>query len=335
MEDTPLTADAPSTDTAQAAPPSPAPADSSPSTSAPAGDTAVATDARSVWKELSTKSECTPPDAPPDPSLAQAATQPDGSSEAPGSLPTNGAIPLDRHKAVVTNTRRKTLAEYGIEETTQPRDVSTAVSLFGWLQKDPRGFVRMVQSQLGEDAQAQPAAPAPKPAEDVEPEPDIPLRDGRWTRSADNLREWHKWSARQIGQQFEETYGPIRDEHEDRKLAEGRVAEASHIVAHAAAQWPRFNQLRPQIKEYIDRHHPKGQRLPPTALQDAYIAVDREHGEKLLRAQWDAERAGQLTRKASASTVQPGAPRPSTPRPDSELSTREIAKQEWRRLAAG
>jgi hypothetical protein len=318
-----------------AATPSSSSVETSTTTPATAGDTAVATDARSVWKELAAKSEGTPPDAPPDPSLAQAATQPDGPPEAPGSLPTNGAIPLDRHKAVVTNTRRKTLAEYGIEETTQPKDVSTAVSLYGWLQKDPRGFVRMVQSQLGEDTTASAAAPVAKPVEDVEPEPDIPLQDGRWTRSADNLREWHKWSARQIQQQFEQTYGPIRDEHEERKLTEKRVVEADHIVAHAAAQWPRFNQLRPQIREYIDKHYPKGQRLPPTALQDAYIAVDREHGVQLLRAQWDAERSGQLTRKASASTVQPGAPRPSTPRPDSELSTREIAKQEWRKLAAG
>jgi hypothetical protein len=332
MEDTPLTADAPSTDTAQAAPPSPAPADSSPSTSAPAGDTAVATDARSVWKELAAKSEGTPPDAPPDPSLAQAATQPDGPPEAPGSLPTNGAIPLDRHKAVVTNTRRKTLAEYGIEETTQPKDVSTAVSLYGWLQKDPRGFVRMVQSQLGEDATASAAAPVAKPAEDVEPEPDIPLTDGRATFSAERLREWQQWHARQLTKQFDEKYGPIRDEHELNKLTATRRAEATNLVSQAAEQWPRFAQLRPHIKQIIAAQ--KGP-LTPTSLYDAYIAADREHGEKILRAQWDAERSGQLTRKASASTVQPGAPRPSTPRPDSELSTREIAKQEWRRLAAG
>jgi hypothetical protein len=332
MEDAPLTADTPSTDTAQAAPPSPASADSSPSTSVTAGDTAVATDARSVWNELAAKSDGTPPDAPPDPSLAQAATQPDGTSEAPGSLPTNGAIPLDRHKAVVTNTRRKTLAEYGIEETTQPKDVSTAVSLFGWLQKDPRGFVRMVQSQLGEDATAPAAQPAAKPAEDLEPEPDVPLADGRFVYSAEQLRARDLWRERKLMAQFDEKYGPIRDEHELNKLTATRRAEASTLVAQATEQWPRFAQLKPHIKKIIAEHRGP---LTPTALYDAYIAADREHGEKILRAQWDAERSGQLTRKASASTVQPGAPRPSTPRPDSELSTREIARQEWRRLAAG
>jgi len=333
MEETSLTAGTPSTDTAQAAPPSPAPVDSTPSTSVTAGETAVATDAASVFRELqAAKSDGTPPDTPPDPSLAQAATQPDGTSEAPGSLPTNGAIPLDRHKAVVTNTRRKALAEYGIEETTQPKDVSTAVSLFGWLQKDPRGFVRMVQSQLGEDAQAQPAAPAAKPAEDPEPEADIPLTDGRATFSRDRLREWQQWNARQLTKQIDEKYGPIRDEHELHKLTATRTAEAKHMVAQAAESWPRFAQLKPHIKKIIGEH--KGP-MTPTVLYDAYIAADREHGEKLLRAQWDAERSGQLTRKASASTVQPGALRPSTPRPDSELTTRDIIRQEARRLAAG
>jgi len=333
MEDTPLTADTPSTDTAQAAPPSPASADSSPSTSVTAGDTAVATDAASVFRELqAAKSDGTPPDTPPDPSLAQAATQPDGTSEAPGSLPNTGAIPLDRHKAVVTNTRRKALAEYGIEETTQPKDVSTAVSLYGWLQKDPRGFVRMVQSQLGEDATAPAAAPTAKPVEDVEPKADIPLTDGRATFSEERLREWQQWHARQLTKQFDEKYGPIRDEHELNKLTTARKAEATHLVTQAAEQWPRFAQLKPHIKKIIANH--KGP-MTPTALYDAYIAADREHGEKILRAQWDAERSGQLTRKASASTVQPGAPRPSTPRPDSELTTRDIIRQEARRLAAG
>jgi hypothetical protein len=251
-------------------------------------------------------------------------------------------IPVHRHKAVLTNQRRETLARFGIEEVQQadgsfvpsvkPEEVKTAVSLFGWLQKDPRGFVRMVQSQLGEDAQAQPAAPVAKPAEDVEPEPDIPLADGRATMSVDRLREWNAWNERRLTKQFDEKYGPIRDEHELNKLTATRRAEATHLVTQAAEQWPRFAQLRPHIKQIIAAH--KGP-LTPTSLYDAYIAADREHGEKLLRAQWDAERAGQLTRKASASTVQPGAPRPSTPRPDSELSTREIAKQEWRRLAAG
>lgn len=342
MEDTPLTVDAPSTDAAQAAPPSPAVPDS-PSSSVSAGDTAVATDARSVFRELQgAKSEGTPPDTPPDPSNAQAAIQPDGSPEAPGSLPTNGAIPLDRHKAVMTSTRRRALEEFGIEETVQadgsrvpsikPDEVKTAVNLLRWLQKDPRGLVRMVQGQLGEDAPASAAAPPPKPAEDPEPEPDVPLQDGRFVYSAAQLRKRDEWRERKLMAQFDEKYGPIRDEHELNKLKATHTSEARSLVQQATANWPRFAQLKPHIAKIIASHQGP---LTNTSLYDAYIAADREHGEPLLRAKWDAERSGQLTRKASASTVQPGAPRPSTPRPDSELTTRDIIRQEARRLAAG
>jgi hypothetical protein len=341
MEDAPLTVDTPSTDTAQAAPPSPASTDNTPSTPVTAGDTAVATDAASVFRELQgAKSDGTPPDTPPDPSHAQAATQPDGSPEAPGSLPNRGPIPFDRHQAVLTRTRnevgekarRETLDEFGIGGLSA-EEVRTGVTMLQSLKRGGVGFLDYLRNQI--DPQAA-AAPVPqKPAEDPEPEPDIPLADGRATMSLDRLREWNAWNERRLTKQFDEKYGPIRDEHELNKLTETRRAEATQLVTLASGQWPRFQQLKPLIRDYVERRYPKGQPLPPTALYDAYIAMDREHGERLLREKWDAERSGQLTRKATASTVQPGAPRPSTPRPDSELTTRDIIRQEARRLAAG
>jgi hypothetical protein len=339
MEDAPLTVDTPSTDTAQAAPPSPASTDSSPSAPVTAGDTAVATDAASVFRELqAAKSDGTPPDTPPDPSLAQAATQPDGSSEAPGSLPNRGPIPFDRHQAVLTRTRnevgekarRETLAEYGIAEGVTPKVVAHGVNLARMLSENPKLFLQIVQSQLGVDA-APAAAATPKPAEDPEPEPDIPLADGRATMSVDRLREWNAWNERRLTKQFDEKYGPIRDAHEQQTLTVARQREAQSLVS-AAAKWPLFDKLRPHVKAIIAAQSGP---LTQTSLHDAYITAYRDHGQKMLREEWEAERSGQLSRKASASTVQPGAPRPSTPRPDSELTTRDIIRQEARRLAAG
>ena len=339
MEDAPLTVDTPSTDTAQAAPPSPASTDSTPSTPVTAGDTAVATDAASVFRELqAAKSDGTPPDAPPDPSLAQAATQPDGTSEAPGSLPNRGPIPFDRHQAVLTRTRnetsekarRETLAEFGIAEGVTPKVVAHGVNLARMLSENPKLFLQIVQSQLGVEA-APAAAAAPKPAEDPEPEPDIPLTDGRATMSVERLREWNAWNERRLTKQFDEKYGPIRDAHEQQTLTVARQREAQSLVS-AAAKWPMFDKLRPHVKAIIAAQSGP---LTQTSLHDAYITAYRDHGQKMLREEWEAERSGQLTRKAGASTVQPGAPRPSTPRPDSELTTREIIRQEARRLAAG
>ena len=338
MEDAPLTVDTPSTDTAQAAPPSPASTDSTPSTPVTAGDTAVATDAASVFRELQAAKSGTPPDAPPDPSLAQAATQPDGTSEAPGSLPNRGPIPFDRHQAVLTRTRnetsekarRETLAEFGIAEGVTPKVVAHGVNLARMLSENPKLFLQIVQSQLGVEA-APAAAAAPKPAEDPEPEPDIPLTDGRATMSVERLREWNAWNERRLTKQFDEKYGPIRDAHEQQTLTVARQREAQSLVS-AAAKWPMFDKLRPHVKAIIAAQSGP---LTQTSLHDAYITAYRDHGQKMLRDEWEAERSGQLTRKAGASTVQPGAPRPSTPRPDSELTTRDIIRQEARRLAAG
>jgi hypothetical protein len=322
-----------------AATPSPSSVETSTPTPVTAGDTAVATDARSVFREMqAAKSDGTPPDTPPDPSLAQAATQPDGSSEAPGSLPNRGPIPFDRHQAVLTRTRnevsekarRETLAEFGIAEGVTPKVVAHGVNLARMLSENPQLFLQIVQSQLGVDA-APAAAAAPKPAEDPEPEPDIPLTDGRATFSADQLRAWHQWHERKLAAQMDAKYGPIRDAHEQQTLSVARQREAQSLVS-AAAKWPLFDKLRPHVKALIAAQQGP---LTPTSLHTAYITAYAQHGEKMRRDEWEAERSGQLTRKASASTVQPGAPRPSTPRPDSELTTREIIRQEARRLAAG
>jgi hypothetical protein len=282
------------------------------------------------------KSDGTPSDAPPDPSLAQAATQPDGTSEAPGSLPNRGPIPFDRHQAVLTRTRnevgeqarRKTLDEFGIGGLSA-EEVRTGVTMLQSLKRGGVGFLDYLRNQIDPQAAAAPAAP--KPAEDVEPEPDIPLADGRATMSVERLREWNAWNERRLTKQFDEKYGPIRDAHEQQTLTVARQREAQSLVS-AAAKWPMFDKLRPHVKAIIAAQSGP---LTQTSLHDAYITAYRDHGQKMLRDEWEAERSGQLTRKASASTVQPGAPRPSTPRPDSELTTREIIRQEARRLAAG
>jgi hypothetical protein len=281
-----------------------------------------------------------PPPSAPSPSTppAQAATAPAPTPETPADATTRGPIPFDRHQAVLTRTRnevgaearKKTLAEFGIAEGVTPQVVAHGIGLARMLTENPKLFLQIVQSQLGVDA-APAAAAAPKPAEDPEPEPDIPLADGRSTFSADQLRAWHQWHERKLQAQMDEKYGPIRDAHEQQTLTAARQREAQSLVS-AAAKWPMFDKLRPHVKAIIAAQTGP---LTQTSLHDAYITAYRDHGQKMLREEWEAERSGQLTRKASASTVQPGAPRPSTPRPDSELTTREIIRQEARRLAAG
>jgi hypothetical protein len=226
--------------------------------------------------------------------------------------------------------RRETLAEFGIAEGLSPEEVRTGVTMFQSLKRGGVGFLDYLRNQIDPQAAAA-APPKQQPVEEPEPEPDIPLADGRFVYSDKQQKAREAWFEKKLLAQFDKTYGPLRDAHEQQTLTVARQREAQSLVS-AAAKWPMFDKLRPHIKALIAAQQGP---LSQTSLHDAYITAYRDHGQKMLREEWDAERSGQLTRKASASTVQPGAPRPSTPRPDSELTTREIARQEWRRLAAG
>jgi hypothetical protein len=268
------------------------------------------------------------PSAPHSP--AQAATAPEAKAEAPDDeLETQGSIPLHRHKAVVTNTRRKTLSEYGIEEQATPDEVRAALGLMKWAKTDTRGMIRAIQSQIGEETPAPAAAAAPKPAEDPEPEPDIPLSDGRFVYSAQQQKAWMQWNGRQ------ERAAAEREANEHQTLTANRRTEARHAVAEAET-WPHFNELRPQIRKLLEGV-PK-ERWTNATLHQAYLTVFKTDGVKLQREAWQKEqdqaRVSQLQRKSGASTVQPTAAQPGTPKPNSQKSMVERATELWDRMSA-
>jgi hypothetical protein len=284
-----------------------------------------------------------PPPSAPSPSTppAQAAIAPAPTPETPAEATTRGPIPFDRHKAVITNTRneasaearKKTLEEYGIAEGVTPAVVTHGVNLARMLTENPKLFLQIVQSQLG--VEAAPAAPAaPKPAEDPEPEPDIPLQDGRFVYSAEQLRARDQWRERQLLKQVDERYGPLKDAHEQQTLTTRRRTEAGNMVA-TAERWPLFNELRPHIRDLIKAQPGT---LTPTSLHDAYITAYQTHGVRLQRESWERERNGQrvdeLNRKAGAATVRPGAPQPLTPRATKDKSFEEVAREIYQRAGA-
>jgi hypothetical protein len=272
-----------------------------------------------------------PSDPSPTRSPAQAATAPDAKAEAPTvETQTRGPIPFDRHQAVVTNTRRKALSEFGIEEQATPDDVRTAIGMLKWAKADARGLIRAIQSQIGDEATTAAAAPSkPAEAEDPEPEPDIPLQDGRAVYSADQQKAWLKWNARQ------ERAEAAREAREQETLAGTRRVEARHAVAEAET-WPFFNELRPKIKELLAAV-PR-ERWSPAALHQAYLTVYKTEGVRLQREAWqkeqDAARVSQLQRKSAASSAQPNAAQPVTPKPHSQKSMRERATEIYDRMAA-
>jgi len=288
--------------------------------------------AAEIFDRLATEeSPASTPSAPHSP--AQAATAPEAKAEAPDDEPleTQGPIPYHRHKAVVTNTRRKTLSEYGIGEQATPDDVRAALGLLQWAKTDTRGMIRAIQSQLGEEAPAPAVAATPTetPAADPEPEPDIPLLDGRAVYSAAQLKEWQKWNARQ------ERAAAEREAREQQTLTANRRTEARHVVAEAQT-WPFFSELKPKIRQLLEGV-PK-ERWTNATLHQAYLQVFKTDGVKLQRDAWqkeqDAARVSQLQRKSGASSVQPSAPQPGTPKPNAQKTMVERATELWNQMAA-
>lgn len=307
-------------------PPSSSP--ETPTTSDTTGD--MVSKAGEIFDRLA--AEDAPSPAPsPTRSPAQAAIAPDAKAEAPTvETQTRGPIPFDRHQAVVTNTRRKTLSEFGIEEQATPEEVRTAIGLLKWAKADARGMVRAIQSQIGDEVASPAAAPSkPAEAEDPEPEPDIPLQDGRAVYSAEQQKAWLKWNSRQ------ERAAAEREAREHESLTVNRRVEARNAVAEATT-WPFFNELRPKIKELLAAV-PK-ERWSQAALHQAYLTVYKTDGVRLQREAWqkeqDAARVSQLQRKSAASSVQPTAAQPVTPKPHSQKSMRERATEIYDRMAA-
>lgn len=334
MEDAPLTsAPAGSTSPGDTAAPSSAPVAAPEPTAAPAaGETAA-----EVWKELSASSE-SPSDAPPPaPSPnAQAARTPDGSPEATDSaLPApKGYIPADRHQAVVTRTRREAREEverelkqkYGWAEAYKdPKEVERAHSLWNWLHRDPDGLIAFIQQQTARHAPAKPEPPPPPP------EPDYETADGQRFYTAEGLARRMEYERQQWDQAVNERLKPLGELQQRIQLADLRQqanTEAASILQECRSTLPMFKELEPDIKALMLQR-------PELDHNAAYNRVFAQKGATKMRESWEAERAGQLSRKAAASSINPSAPRPATPRPDSELSTRDIVKQEWyRRLQA-
>jgi hypothetical protein len=337
MADVALSAPAETTSTAVTADTAATPSSSSaetPSVTSTESTGDMVSAAAEIYQRLAAEESPSPAPSEPTPP-AQAATAPAPTPETPAEATTRGPIPFDRHKAVITNTRneasaearKKTLEEFGIAEGVTPKVVAHGVNLARMLSENPKLFLQIVQSQLG--MEAAPAAPAPKPAEDPEPEPDVPLTDGRFVYSADQQKAWMQWRTRQERAEAE------REAKDRETITANRKVEAHHAVAEAQT-WPLFNELRPKVRELLERV-PK-ERWTNAALYQAYLQVYKTDGMRLQRESWERERNGQrvdeLNRKAGAATVRPGAPQPLTPRATKDKSFEEVAREIYHRAGA-
>lgn len=324
---------APDTAAAPPASPAPSPAPAAPATPSPAAAPApapksIADETAAVFraKRAAAAPAESSPAEPTGTAPAQAAIAPAAAGEAPP--PVRGPIPYDRHEAVLTRARREAREEaekevrgkFAWAEKLSPEDQGT----IQWLLKDPHSAIAYLQQR---HAKAQPPAPPDTPAM---PEPDITLGDGQQFYSAGQAQKLLEWRDEQLESRINGRYGPMLQEAALSKLQAQATTEATQYRQYYHANFPMFKELEADIKDLCLKN-------PQLSIEHAYTLVFRDKGLAKQREAWESERAGQLARKAAASSTPPGAAQPATPRPNSSKSTLQVTTEMWnrKRAAAG
>lgn len=302
--------------------------------SSPVSDVGSSTDSRAIAAQLLGDTEDAAPApqaADPDPSsqAPAAATSGDEADPVYQNLLASGSMPVDRHKAVLTNARRKAREEYEREvqakygwadQFDRPR-AEQGLGLLQALDTDPQRTLRTLASALGVEFGA-PPSPLPAGPEPM-PEPDVQLADGSSFYSAPQLSKLMAWKDAQMEKRFESIESQTRPWRERAALAamkESADQEAGSLLAEHRRD-PEFVTLEPVIKTVMIK-------APSVSFKDA-VEVAKLIGQHQaqIRQQHETDRASQLSRKAAASSAPPSAPRAVTPLRDRDRSTADIARE--------
>lgn len=250
-----------------------------------------------------------PPAESADPSTPPVAAISDDDDAAYQALLASGSMPVDRHKAVLTNARNKTRAEVEAEyqrkygwvdglKADQSR-VQNALGLVGALDTNPEATIRSLAAALGVSL-APPVAQAPAEPEGPPP-PDVRLDDGSEFYSAKQLAKLNAWKDQQLEQrfaQFAKRYDPLVQRQVETEMRAQAHAEAGDLLATCRKEWPQFPALEADIKQRMAAD-------PTLSLDRAYIQAFSAKGLPSLQQHWESDRASQLSRKAAASAAPP------------------------------
>jgi len=242
-------------------------------------------------------------------------------------------MPVDRHKAVLTNARRKTRDEaehaarlkYGWVDDLKIDRARTeqAIGLLQALDANPEHAIRTLAHAMGVSRTPPPATPEP----DAPPPADVRTENGDEFYSAPQLAKLRAWDEKQLERKLAAVEARVKPLLEERHLSQLRThaaAEATTTLAECRSSWPQFGALETDIKARM-------QADPALSLDRAYIKAFAAKGLPDLQRQYETDRAGQLQRKAAASNPGPGAARPVTPLRYSDRSTRDIAAEVFAR----
>lgn len=305
------------------------PAESS-SSSAPASDSAPQ-DTRAIAAQVLRESEgaaaaspAVDPSTPPPPPAAAISGDVDDADYL--KLLASGSMPVDRHKAVLTNARNKARAEverefqakYGWADQFDRVRAEHGMGILNGLDKAPEQTLRHLAHILGVEF-----TPAKAPEPEGPPPPDVKLNDGSEFYSAAQLAKLMAWKDAQIDQklqQIDKRYRPLQERQVLNEMRQHATVEAGSILASCRKELKLFTELESDIKAAMVAD-------PALSLDAAYNRVFNAKGLPQLQTQWESDRASQLQRKAAASSPPPGLARSVTPQRDRDRPTRDIARE--------
>ena len=316
-----------SSEPASSAAPAGAAVSSSPSADTGSLDTAAIT--AQVFSEAKGDTQAAPPSADPSatPPTPVAATSDDEADAEYQTLLASGSMPVDRHKAVLTNARNKTRAEvereyrerYGWADQIDRARAEHALGLMQALDRNPEQTLRTIAGAMGINF-APPAAPKEP---EGPPPPDVRLDDGSEFYSAAQLAKLNAWKDAQLEQRFaalSKRFEPWVQKQVHAEMRQQADAEAGSLLTTCRNEWPQFSALEGDIKQRMMAD-------PQLSLDRAYIQAFASKGLPALQAQHETDRASQLSRKAAASAAPPSAPRAVTPLRDRERTTEDLTRE--------
>lgn len=241
-------------------------------------------------------------------------------SSEPGAAPTmptgtpaaepepTGPIPLDRHKAILENTRKELQDKYAWVGERTPEQIQQMEFWWNFADQNPVAFHRWFDAQLRSNPQfaaqigeghAPPGRPPdPSGAQPAPLTPDGMLPDGTPVITIAKVQSVVEAAVQQALQPFQQQ---VMAERIDRTAAQ----EAQHELADARANWEGFGSLEKRIKQILSTD---GRATLHSAYQRAYKEWIPER-DRQIRSQTVAE----LNKKAQATTVSPVGGPPLTP----------------------
>lgn len=245
-----------------------------------------------------------------------------------------GPIPFEVHETALKNARTKAIEEarpqieqeirqrYAWADVVEEPDREELSALYRGLKTDLIGTLttlidnasqhpehaKTLRSQAARLLSAARRVQGESATDDDEPQPDIPLEDGRAVYSAEQLAKRDAWRERRLMAQFDQKLQPFQQDREaaQRATAFAELTQRATQIREAYEAKPHFTEHKAEIAALMQAN-------PEMTIGDAYAEILTT---KVLPGAKGEERAAVLAdihRKAGAGTLNPAQTTTGTP----------------------